>query len=93
MKEPTPLETHMNPVVRLNRIPTDSKNNHIALKDRCDESMNLSSDYWDLMKKVAENDLKLKLLQYEHEQERMEMEREIHRKNQILLDRKINALN
>lgn len=90
MSEPNPPKEHMNPVVLLNRIPTDS----IDFKEtKNDMKMSSAEDYWNTMKKVAENDLKLKMLQCEHEQERMEMERELHRKNQILLDCKIAQLN
>lgn len=79
MKEPMPTLTNSD--INLNPVV---RLNRIETEPR--------SDYWNLMKKVAEYDLKLKRLQHQHEQERMEMEREIHRKTIILLDRKIDAL-
>lgn len=81
-------EKDMNPIVRLNRI-----DNHLMTsteEDRLNDHDH-SSEYYEVMKKVAENEWKLKLMQREHEEERMENEREIHRKNLILMDLKIEV--
>lgn len=79
------LERKMNPVVKLNRI--DCNINKVTESP----SNNLSVEYWALMQEIAKNDLKLKLSQLENEEERMEMEREIHRKNMILMELKIKV--
>lgn len=92
MKAPTPETLHMNPVVLLNRIQAEDIQAEEAGDLKMTSTLRPSTDYWNLMKRVAENDLKLKVLQYQHEQERIQMERELHQKNIILLDRKINAL-
>lgn len=82
----------MNPVVKLNRIDF---NDNIATTEPTTnvtlESKSYSTEYWALMKNVAENELKLKLSQCENEEERMDIERQIHRKNMILIDLKIKV--
>lgn len=45
------------------------------------------------MKDIAEQDLKLKKIQYENEVERMEHARNLHRQNIVLIDLKIEEQN
>lgn len=85
-------QLNMNPVVVLNRIDE----NDLNVKTEEDNVQALSPNgsstkYWNLMEKIAENDLKLKLAQRENEEERMEREREIHQKTSLLLDLKIQV--
>lgn len=87
--------SRMNPVVKLDRLVL---NNDICPKPiesgtifpKPTES-GTSAEYWDLMKKVVEHELKLKLAQRENEEERMEIERELHQKNMILVNLKIKV--
>lgn len=77
--------SRMNPVVKLDRLVL---NNDICPKPIESGS---SAEYWNLMKKVVEHELKLKLAQRENEEERMEIERELHQKNMILVNLKIKV--
>lgn len=79
-------ERNLNPVVKLDRIVL----NNNVVQPKPTENVP-STEYWNLMKQIAENELKLKLAQRENEEERMEIEREIHRKNVILMDLKIKV--
>lgn len=87
----------LNPVVKLSRIEVndnDIVNNSpsaAAAASILAKKHSGSVEYWEMMKKIAENELKLKLSQRENEEERMENEREIHQKNLILLDFKIKV--
>lgn len=49
--------------------------------------------YWKIMEQVAESEMQLKVAQRENEEERMEFERDLHRKNMSLLDLKIKVQN
>lgn len=87
--------SRMNPVVKLDRLVL---NNDICPKPIesgaiCPRPIasGTSAEYWDLMKKVVEHELKLKLAQRENEEERMEIERELHHKNMILVNLKIKV--
>lgn len=82
---------NFNPVVLLHRIDE----NKIDAKPLTETP---SNEYWKIMKQIAENDLKLKFAQREHERkrmefenERMELERQWVQKKSYLLDLKIRV--
>lgn len=75
------------PVVKLSRIST---NDHSVASDHQLKAV-VSAKYIKLMEEVAEHELKLKLSKRENEEERMEFEREMHRKNLFLMDLKIRV--
>lgn len=78
---------NLTPVVRLNRLPVNSFVDITPTVPKTEPS----ARYWKLMEEMADHDLKLKMAQRENEEERMEFERELHRKNVFLLDLKIRV--
>lgn len=52
-----------------------------------------STEYWQIMKNIADQDLQLKRFQYENEVERMGYARELHSQNLLLIDLKIKEQN
>lgn len=72
----------MNPVVKLNCIDATDSNTKIVQPTTLLEPNVSSVKYWSLLEKVAESQLS-------SEKERMDSERETHKKNMILLDLKI----
>lgn len=80
----------MNPVVKLDRLVINNDVN-VAPDTVNTSSTTREEEYWNMMKHVAENELKLRLSQRENEEERMEFEREINRKNLLLMDLKIQV--